>query len=237
MAHAPHPRRSCIPAWSAASHAVEVCLSTSNAVGGVGRLGRGWKAPLPPADVVPDPEFVADGLVDAHGLKAQRFMQTHTGGIGEGNPGKALVKPLEDQQLKERVIQGAAHAGAPRLGLDIHRDVHRPLIRGPRPVWTGIDIAQHLPLPVTDEPRQVPQRPSDALLHLHPRGRFDFKRNGRLPDHRRIDRQDGFGILRGGPRESSRSSPCSFGVLLAGIPPSGQHPDARQPTQHQESLL
>ena len=30
----------------------------------------------------------------AHGLKAQYYVQTHTGGIGEGNPGlKALVKP------------------------------------------------------------------------------------------------------------------------------------------------
>jgi hypothetical protein len=53
---------------------------------------------------VPYPEFVAYGLVDAHGLKAQSFMQTHTSGIGEGYPGKALVKPLQAQQLKERMI-------------------------------------------------------------------------------------------------------------------------------------
>jgi hypothetical protein len=46
---------------------------------------------VPPADVVPDPEFVSDSVIDAHGLKAQGFMQTHTGGIGEGNPSKALI--------------------------------------------------------------------------------------------------------------------------------------------------
>src|SRR5262252_8166028 len=44
LAHAPHTRRSCIPALRAASHAAEVCRSTSNAVGGVGRLERGCKA-------------------------------------------------------------------------------------------------------------------------------------------------------------------------------------------------
>src|SRR5262245_15360044 len=82
--------------------------------------------------------------------------------------------------------------------MDVHRAVHRPLIRVPYPVGTGVHVAHHLPLPLTDEPRQVLQRRGDALVHLPTRGRLDLEGNGRLADYRRIDRQDGVGILRVG---------------------------------------
>jgi hypothetical protein len=47
---------------------------------------------LPPPHLMPAPELMADGVIDADGLKAQSFPQADTAGGRDGDTGIALEK-------------------------------------------------------------------------------------------------------------------------------------------------
>ena len=147
---------------------------------------------------MPGSQFVSNVAIHPYELKAQGCVEPHTAGIGQGDARVTLRQALQGQERKERGIQGPAHARAPRLGVDIDGDIHGPLIGGPSPVGTGVDIAHDRSVPLADKPRQVLQRLDDPRLHLRLGRWLDFKRDGRLTDDGRVDRQDGRGIVRRG---------------------------------------
>ena len=61
---------------------------------------RGWRQGLwpesqvPPSHIVPGAMFIADVFKNPNERETHCLMQTHTGGIGQGNTGIDVVKPL-----------------------------------------------------------------------------------------------------------------------------------------------
>ena len=56
---------------------------------------------MPPPYIMPDPQLVSHGIIDADWLEPQRFMQSNTGGVGQSDPRVGIVESLEGENREE----------------------------------------------------------------------------------------------------------------------------------------
>src|SRR5215211_5899346 len=112
-------RQQFAPAWAAAEFA-DVDR----------RAGRAFVLPenqLPPADVVPAIELVANAAIDADRLETHRLMERDARRIRQRDSGKRVEVALPGKDGKQRRVQAAADV-ATTMGLgDVDGRIDRPL--------------------------------------------------------------------------------------------------------------
>src|SRR6185503_14782141 len=78
---------------------------------------------LPPADVVPPIELVADAAIDANGLEPHRLVQRDARRIRQRDAGERIEVALRGKDGEQRRVEAAADVSTTMVLGDVHRGV------------------------------------------------------------------------------------------------------------------
>src|SRR5207244_11223173 len=105
---------------------------------------------LPPADVAPRTELVADVLVHANRSKSDALVQRNARRVGERNPSVRVEESLCGQDREQRSIESLSNAAPLKVWMHGDRRVHRPAVRAPHAMFRRVRVAGDLPLSLAD---------------------------------------------------------------------------------------
>lgn len=124
------------------------------------------KSLVPPLHVVPVSVFEANVLVNTDRHEPHRLVESDACGVWKGDTRKYVIEPLKTQNFEQRCVESSGDSVSLILLTNVHRAIDGPLVRFPRPVWSGIRVSEDGPLTFANDPWKIWMIALDPVAHL-----------------------------------------------------------------------